>query len=65
MHYSEQVDVHGSPFYIHNVNFTTGDDNVAVHANHTLVEDSYFGSGHGTGCYVSKLCYVVPMLTWH
>jgi hypothetical protein len=35
--------VHGSPFYIHNVNFTTGDDNVAGHANHTLVEDSYFG----------------------
>ena len=58
----------GSPFFIHNVNFTTGDtahshlchrsvvrrrpllatgdDNVAVHANHTLLEDSYFGTGH-------------------
>lgn len=54
IHYSEQVDVHGSPFYIHNVNFTTGDDNVAGHANHTLVEDSYFGSGHGAS--IGSLC---------
>ena len=99
-HNTDAVDVHGTPFYIHNVNFTTGkthslgratcsggrelqaavkacvqhkrvssgrtplearlrcpnipavplragDDNVAVHANHTLVEDSYFGTGHG------------------
>ena len=44
---TDSCDVHGSPFYIHSVNFTSGDDNVAVHANHTLVEDSYFGSGHG------------------
>ena len=44
---TDSVDVHGSPFYIHDVNFTSGDDNVAVHANNTLVEDSFFGSGHG------------------
>jgi len=35
------------PFYVHDVNFTTGDDNIAGHANHSLVEDSYFGTGHG------------------
>ena len=48
------MDVHGSPFYIHNVNFTTGDDNVAVHANHTIVENSYFGTGHGAS--IGSLC---------
>lgn len=53
-HNTDAVDVHGSPFYIHNVNFTTGDDNVAGHANHTLVEDSYFGSGHGAS--IGSLC---------
>lgn len=30
-HNTDAVDVHGEPFYIHNVNFTTGDDNVAMH----------------------------------
>eukprot|EP01051_Picozoa_sp_SAG22_P004325 SAG22_NODE_229_length_14598_cov_13.257052_6_plen_980_part_00 len=53
-HNTDAVDVHGSPFYIHNVNFTTGDDNVAVHANHTLVEDSYFGTGHGAS--IGSMC---------
>ena len=43
----DAVDVHGEPFFINDVNFTTGDDNVAVHANNTLVEDIYFGTGHG------------------
>lgn len=53
-HNTDAVDVHGSPFYIHHVNFNTGDDNVAVHANDTLVEDSYFGSGHGAS--IGSLC---------
>lgn len=53
-HNTDAVDVHGTPFYVHNVNFTTGDDNVAVHANDTLVEDSYFGSGHGAS--IGSLC---------
>jgi len=53
-HNTDAVDVHGSPFYIHGVNFTTGDDNVACHANDTLVEDSYFGSGHGAS--IGSLC---------
>ena len=53
-HNTDAVDVHGSPFYIHNVNFTTGDDNVAVHANHTIVENSYFGTGHGAS--IGSLC---------
>lgn len=44
----------GDPFYIHDVNFTTGDDNIAGHANNTLVEDSYFGSGHGAS--IGSLC---------
>jgi len=53
-HNTDAVDVHGSPFYIHSVNFTTGDDNVAVHANDTVVEDSHFGSGHGAS--IGSLC---------
>lgn len=46
-HNTDAVDVHGSPFWIHHVNFTTGDDNVAIHTSDVLVEASYFGSGHG------------------
>ena len=53
-HNTDAVDVHGDPFWIHSVNFTTGDDNVAGHANNTLVEDSYFGSGHGAS--IGSLC---------
>ena len=53
-HNTDAVDVHGTPFYIHNVNFTTGDDNVAVHANDTLVEDSYMGTGHGIS--IGSMC---------
>jgi polygalacturonase len=53
-HNTDAVDVHGTPFYIHNVNFTTGDDNVAVHANDTLVEDSYMGTGHGVS--IGSMC---------
>jgi hypothetical protein len=53
-HNTDAVDIHGQPFYVHNVNFTTGDDNIAAHANHTLVEDSYFGSGHGAS--IGSLC---------
>ena len=47
-HNTDAVDVHGTPFYIHDCHFDTGDDNVAVHASHLLVEDCYFGHGHGT-----------------
>jgi galacturan 1,4-alpha-galacturonidase len=46
-HNTDAVDVHGSPFYVHDCHFDTGDDNIAAHANDTLVEDSYFGNGHG------------------
>ena len=53
-HNTDAVDVHGEPFYIHDVNFTTGDDNIAGHANNTLVEDSYFGSGHGSKHTIEK-----------
>lgn len=53
-HNTDAVDIHGSPFYVHNVNFTTGDDNIASHANDTIVEDSYFGSGHGAS--IGSLC---------
>ena len=30
---TDAVDVHGNMMWIHRVNFTTGDDNVAMHAN--------------------------------
>ena len=53
-HNTDAVAVHGAPFYVHDVNFTTGDDNIAGHANHTLVEDSYFGTGHGAS--IGSLC---------
>lgn len=46
-HNTDGIDVHGSPFYIHNTYINTGDDNVAFHANDTLVEDCVFGTGHG------------------
>ena len=55
-HNTDALDVHGEYMYIHHVNFTTGDDNVALHANHTLVEDSYFGTGHGAS--VGSCCDV-------
>ena len=35
-HNTDGVDVHGSPFWIHDCHFSTGDDNVALHANDTL-----------------------------
>lgn len=53
-HNTDAVDIHGSPFFVHNVNFTTGDDNIAAHANDTIVEDSYFGTGHGAS--IGSLC---------
>ena len=48
-HNTDAYDVHGAYAYVHHVNFTTGDDDVALHANHTRVERSYFGTGHGQG----------------
>jgi len=53
-HNTDAVDVHGEPFWVHDVNFTTGDDNIAGHANNTVVEDSYFGTGHGAS--IGSLC---------
>jgi polygalacturonase len=47
-HNTDAVDVHGTPFYIHDCHFDTGDDNVAVHSSHLLVENCHFGHGHGT-----------------
>jgi hypothetical protein len=55
-HNTDAVDIHGSPFFVHGVNFTTGDDNIAAHANDTIVEDSYFGTGHGAS--IGSLCDV-------
>lgn len=39
-HNTDAYDVHGVYAYVHDVNFTTGDDDLAFHANHTLVERS-------------------------
>jgi polygalacturonase len=44
---TDGVDMMGDPFYVHHCNITTGDDNVAIHFNNTLVENNYFGTGHG------------------
>ena len=46
-HNTDGVDVHGSPAWIHRNFISTGDDNVALHANDTLIEDNEFGTGHG------------------
>eukprot|EP00048_Salpingoeca_helianthica_P018382 m.241781 g.241781 ORF g.241781 m.241781 type:complete len:418 (+) comp24779_c0_seq1:249-1502(+) len=53
-HNTDGIDVHGSPFYIHHCNITTGDDNIAVHASHVVVENSFFGSGHGAS--IGSIC---------
>lgn len=47
-HNTDGADVHASFHWYHRLNITTGDDNIAFHANHTLVNDNYFGTGHGT-----------------
>ncbi len=39
-HNTDGIDVHGSPAWIHRCSISTGDDNVAMHANDTLVEDN-------------------------
>lgn len=53
-HNTDALDVHGSPFHVHDCHFDTGDDNVAMHANDTLVENNYFGNGHGAS--IGSLC---------
>lgn len=47
-HNTDGADVHGVNHWYHRLNITTGDDNIAFHANHTLVSDCHFGTGHGT-----------------
>jgi len=46
-HNTDAVDIHGTPFYVHDSYFSTGDDNIAAHASDTLVEYCTFGKGHG------------------
>jgi len=46
-HNTDGIDVHGTPFYIHDSYISTGDDNVAIHASNVLVQDCKFGTGHG------------------
>ena len=53
-HNTDAVDVHGDPFYVHDCYFNTGDDNIAAHANNTLVENCRFGTGHGAS--IGSLC---------
>jgi hypothetical protein len=55
-HNTDAVDIHGAPFYVHDCHFDTGDDNIAAHANDTLVENSFFGNGHGAS--IGSLCDV-------
>merc|ERR1712232_1014088 len=46
-HNTDGIDIHGSPFYIHDSYISTGDDNVAIHASNLLIENCAFGTGHG------------------
>eukprot|EP00698_Gefionella_okellyi_P018585 TRINITY_DN5590_c0_g1_i2.p1 TRINITY_DN5590_c0_g1~~TRINITY_DN5590_c0_g1_i2.p1 ORF type:complete len:389 (-),score=90.01 TRINITY_DN5590_c0_g1_i2:883-2049(-) len=51
---TDGIDVHGSPFYIHDCHIAVGDDNVAQHSNDTLVENCFFGTGHGAS--IGSVC---------
>jgi polygalacturonase len=53
-HNTDAVDIHGQPFYVHDCTFSTGDDNIAAHNNDTLVENCYFGDGHGAS--IGSVC---------
>jgi polygalacturonase len=44
---TDGVDLHGTPFYIHDSHISVGDDNVAVHVSNVLIENCVFGTGHG------------------
>jgi len=44
---TDALDIHGSPFWVHDCHFSVGDDNIAQHSNDTVVENCNFGSGHG------------------
>jgi polygalacturonase len=46
-HNTDAVDLHGEFFYIHGCHFSVGDDNLAIHSSHVLVERCTFGTGHG------------------
>ena len=46
-HNTDAVDLHGDFFHIHGCHFAVGDDNLAIHSSHVLVENCTFGSGHG------------------
>ncbi len=37
-HNTDGVDIHGAPFHIHDCHIDTGDDNIAAHANDSLIE---------------------------
>mmetsp|Transcript_10453 Transcript_10453/g.14437 ORF Transcript_10453/g.14437 Transcript_10453/m.14437 type:complete len:455 (-) Transcript_10453:227-1591(-) len=44
---TDGVDVHGTPFYIHDCIIDVGDDNIAIHASDVLIENCIFGSDNG------------------
>jgi len=50
---TDGIDVHGTPFYVHDSYISVGDDHVAIHANDTLVNNCEFGTGHG--CSIGSL----------
>jgi len=45
---TDGIDVHGTPFYIHDCHIDVGDDNIAIHESDVLIEDCIFG-GEGVG----------------
>lgn len=46
-HNTDGIDVHGSPFYVHDTHIDTGDDNFAIHSSEVLIENCKLGHGHG------------------
>jgi len=59
---TDGIDVHGTPFWVHHTHIDVGDDNVAVHASHVVVEDCHFGGPafgtsvpHGHGASIGSI----------
>jgi len=63
-HYNtDGIMFNGSNYYIHDSLISVGDDNVAIHANNTLVERVYFGEGHGASIGSAKFIGEVANVT--
>ena len=59
---TDGIEIYGKPTYVHHTLIDSGDDNIAVHASHVLVEDCHFGGPamgrgetHGHGASIGSL----------